>query len=45
MQFLTFLALWAIIEILEKMYKELIKPTFEKKFRMDIIDEPAFLNH
>ena len=43
MKFLTFLAFWAIIEILEKLYKEVVKPSLNHKFRLDIIDEPAFL--
>jgi hypothetical protein len=44
MKFLTFLALWAIIEMLETLYKEFIKPSLSPKYRLDIIDEPAFLN-
>jgi hypothetical protein len=42
MKLLTFFALWAVIEILEKLYKVAVKPAFDHKFRLDIIDEPAF---
>jgi hypothetical protein len=43
MKLLTFFVLWAVIEILEKLYKEAVKPALDNKFRLDIIDEPAFL--
>jgi hypothetical protein len=42
MKILTFLTLWAIVEIIEKLLKNFLTPSVHGHIRADIIDEPEF---